>query len=234
MTFEVATTTIGNTEIALKYITDNNGTIWFRAKTVAEFLDYRDTSQSIRNHVDNDDKMKLREISRGVKKTTLTNNEQNTLMINESGLYCLVLASKKEEAKQFKRWVTTEVLPSIRKTGKYEIQRIIEKPIVVKFNPTKKLVKLMDCKKSIDELPMPQRIKDLLKKYATMRYLEGELYTEVESVRNDIMYGIENFKNETDVLEYYLNDVYKHLVSLTIQSRRIISIEPETSNWQTR
>ena len=106
--------------------------IWFRGKTIAEILGYTIQCKAILNHVDHEDKRKLSELVskskqnemdplkyRGSKTESLTNNQKNTIYINESGLYSLILRSKLESACAFKRWVTKEVLPSIRKTGRY-------------------------------------------------------------------------------------------------------------------
>lgn len=100
---------------------DDNG-IYFIAKEVAEILGYVDYKQAIRKHVDNEDKVVIpkTEISKGVDSTTFENIPNRGLTcINESGLYSLILSSKLPTAKSFKRWVTSEVLPSIRKTGGY-------------------------------------------------------------------------------------------------------------------
>ena len=84
--------------------------IWFPAKTVA-----------IIDHVDSEDKCSLNELKFRVNESLpLTWNTKNTTYINESGLYSLILRSDMVKAKEFKRWVTKEVLPSIRKTGRYE------------------------------------------------------------------------------------------------------------------
>ena len=96
--------------------------VWFRGNTVAEILGYVIQHKAIREHVDPEDKRKMSELglkSRGSKTDPLTNNEKNTIYINESGLYSLILRSKLESAHIFKRWVTKDVLPSIRKSGKY-------------------------------------------------------------------------------------------------------------------
>ena len=96
--------------------------IWFRGKTVAEILGYAIQHKATRDHVDPEDKRKLSELEPKSKQNEtdpLTNNEKNTIYINESGLYSLILRSKLESARAFKRWVTREVLPSIRKTGRY-------------------------------------------------------------------------------------------------------------------
>ena len=92
---------------------------WFRAKDVATLLDYKDTNQAIRVNVDDDDKKKMQEL-RPVSDTPLDHNTKTSIYINESGLYALILKSTKPEAKQFQRWITKDVLPSIRKHGKYE------------------------------------------------------------------------------------------------------------------
>ena len=106
--------------------------IWFRGKTIAEILRYAIQCKAILDHVDHEEKRKLSELVpkskqnktdplkyRGSKTEPLTNNQKNTIYINESGLYSLILRSKLESAHVFKRWVTKDVLPSIRKTGRY-------------------------------------------------------------------------------------------------------------------
>ena len=97
---------------------NNDSEIYFRGKDVARFLGYSDTVSAIRDHIDDEDKNKLEELWGGIS-PSLTPNEKNTIYINESGLYTLVLRSAKEEAKYFKKWITSEILPSIRKTGQY-------------------------------------------------------------------------------------------------------------------
>ena len=88
-----------------------NGEPWFVGKDVAEALGYTNPQKAIRSHVDVDDK--------GVNKLDTPGGKQNLVTINESGLYSLILSSKLPEAKKFKRWVTSEVLPSIRQNGGY-------------------------------------------------------------------------------------------------------------------
>ena len=85
---------------------------WFVGKDIATALGYKDTSDALKKHVDTEDKMS-RQIadSRG--------RQQNTYLVNESGFYCLILNSKLKGVKEFKRWVTKEVLTMIHKTGTY-------------------------------------------------------------------------------------------------------------------
>ena len=97
--------------------------IWFKAVVVATILKYTNQRKAIRDHVDPEDKRKLSELmpeSKRNESVRLKGNEGNSLYLSESGLYSLVLRSKLESAKEFKRWVTSQVLPSIRKTGRYD------------------------------------------------------------------------------------------------------------------
>lgn len=89
------------------------GEPWFVAKDVADILDYSEASAMTR-HLDDDDKESV--------KLTVRGQEQEFILVNESGLYSAILKSRKPEAKAFKKWVTSEVLPSIRKQGKYEVK----------------------------------------------------------------------------------------------------------------
>ena len=122
--------------------------IWFRGKTVADILGYLNSRKAINDHVDSKDKCKLNELkskgndslpltdqkSKSNDSLPLTGNLKNTIYINESGLYSLILGSKMNKAKDFKRWVTKEVLPSIRKTGKYEFNNRPHKMLAFNIN----------------------------------------------------------------------------------------------------
>ena len=88
-----------------------NGQPWFIGKEVASILGYTNPLKAIRDHVDEEDK--------GVNETFTPGGKQTVTAINESGLYSLILSSKLPGAKRFKHWVTSEVLPAIRKTGGY-------------------------------------------------------------------------------------------------------------------
>ena len=95
--------------------------IWFKGKDIAKALGYEKTRNAILKHVNDDDKSILEDLRRGPQIRAPFKNEQGgSIFINESGLYSLIFGSKLESAKVFKRWVTSEVLPSIRKTGKYD------------------------------------------------------------------------------------------------------------------
>lgn len=102
-----------------------NDEIYFVGKDVAEILGYQEPHKSINRLVDEDDRMKHPVID-------VLGRTQEAWMINESGLYSLILSSKLEEAKKFKKWITSEVLPSIRKHGAYMTNETLEKAI---YNP---------------------------------------------------------------------------------------------------
>ena len=105
-------TTFTNPEFGQVRTVQIDGTPWLVGKDVAVALGYKNPRDAITRHVDAEDK--------GVVKHDTPSGEQEMLIINESGLYSLILSSKMPKAKAFKRWVTSEVLPAIRKNGAYE------------------------------------------------------------------------------------------------------------------
>jgi toxin-antitoxin system, toxin component, bro family (fragment) len=92
---------------------ERDGLLWLEANQVCRALEYGNPRQALSSHVEEDDVQKLDTID-------ALGRTQQSNFINESGLYALIFGSKKESAKTFKRWVTSEVLPTIRKTGSYE------------------------------------------------------------------------------------------------------------------
>lgn len=101
-----------------------NSEPWFVGKDVAEVLGYERADNAIRNHIDKEDKL-MHQIS-------ASGQNRNMTIINESGLYCLVLSSKLPSAKKFKRWVTSEVLPALRKTGQYQVKELSGQELMAK------------------------------------------------------------------------------------------------------
>lgn len=101
-----------------------NNDPWFIGKDVAETLGYTDTNQAIRKHVDDEDKLSRRFDGSG--------QGREMVIINESGLYSLILSSKLPSAKKFKRWVTSEVLPALRKTGQYQVKELSGQELMAK------------------------------------------------------------------------------------------------------
>jgi len=118
--FEISKYNFNNNNLNV-YILENNE-IWFKGKDVAEILEYKDTAQAIKKHVDKEYKQPLIKITgRRIDGAYKLNEQDHELVINEQGLYSLIFKSKKEEAIKFRKWVFEEVLPSIRKTGSFSI-----------------------------------------------------------------------------------------------------------------
>ena len=102
----------------MRVLTDENGEPWFVAKDVCDILTYTNASKAISDHVDPEDKLNNESLS--------SLGQRGGWLINESGLYSLALSSKLPAAKEFKRWITHEVLPSIRKHGLYATETTID------------------------------------------------------------------------------------------------------------
>ena len=100
-----------------------NNEPWFVGKDVAEILGYAKPENAIANHVDEEDKTSTLIQGSG------SNYKSKAIIINESGLYSLVLSSKLPSAKEFKRWITHEVIPAIRKHGAYMTEDTLEKAL---------------------------------------------------------------------------------------------------------
>ena len=107
----------------IRTISNEQGEALFCAKDVCDALGYKQTHKAVERHVDKGDGMK--------RPTPTASGIQTMLYINESGLYALILSSKLESAKRFKHWVTSEVLPSIRKQGGYIVARPHESDEVI-------------------------------------------------------------------------------------------------------
>jgi len=103
---------ITNAEFGSIRIEMRNGEPWFVGSSIAKVLKYQNQQKAIRDHVDAEDKL--------TEQIVLAGQRREVTLINESGLYSLILSSKMEEAKRFKHWITSEVLPAIRKTGGYQ------------------------------------------------------------------------------------------------------------------
>ena len=124
------------------------GETWFVSKDVAKALGYRDTADALKKHVDVEDKRLLKP----GEMPTLKMSNYGAYVINESGLYSLILSSKLPTAKKFKHWVTSEVLPSIHKTGGYNTDKIIQAMVDFmaqqqKFNQS--VMELLEQKKAV-------------------------------------------------------------------------------------
>ena len=113
-----------NAEFGEVRIFDKNGEPWFVGRDVCNILGYAKPENAVASHVDEDDKTTT--LIQG----TGSNYKSKVILINESGLYSLILSSKLPNAKRFKHWVTSEILPSIRKHGMYATDELINNPDV--------------------------------------------------------------------------------------------------------
>jgi prophage antirepressor-like protein len=101
-------------KIKINIIIDYTDKIWFECKELLNTLEYKDTKDAMKIHIDKDDKIQLKNINH----SNDIKQHPNTIYINESDLYKLMFRSKMKKAKLFSKWVTNDVLPSIRKYGK--------------------------------------------------------------------------------------------------------------------
>ena len=111
-----------NAEFGSVRTADINGVPYFVGKDVSEILGYSNTRKALLDHVDEEDK------TDGVTIRDSIGRDQTPVLINESGLYSLILSSKMPNARRFKRWVTSEILPAIRKYGIYATDELIANP----------------------------------------------------------------------------------------------------------
>ena len=118
-------------------MTDEKGETFFVGKDVAKALGYSNTRKALRDHVDHEDKLEERIVTSG--------QNRSIIFINESGLYSLILSSQLEQAKAFKRWVTSEVLPQIRMTGRYELTPKELKLLGEKADYCDEVLQSVDC-----------------------------------------------------------------------------------------
>ena len=124
-------TTFTNPEFGQVRTVEIDGTPWLVGKDVAVALGYKNPSNAILKHVDDEDK-RLEVLPQGAdtQNGDVPSGSTKTALINESGLYSLILSSKMPKAKAFKRWVTSEVLPSIRKHGAYMTPETLQEAIL--------------------------------------------------------------------------------------------------------
>ena len=109
---------------------------WFVAKDLTDRLEYQNGSRDIERHVDEED--------RQIIPLFIGNQTRNVTIVNESGLYALVLSSKMPKAKQFRRWVTSEVIPSIRRTGGYKLPQSFSEALRLYADEVEKNQKLIE------------------------------------------------------------------------------------------
>ena len=117
----------------IRLVQDENGEPWWVARDVCQILGLEDTHKAV-ERLDEDEK--------GRKTIPTPGGNQVMWIVNEPGLYSIIIRSNKPEAKQFKRWITHEVLPSIRKTGGYEVDTLSEIDLIIKSARALKQIEL--------------------------------------------------------------------------------------------
>jgi prophage antirepressor-like protein len=120
----------------INYLIDNNNTIWFKFISIVNILNYKSRKDTLRDHIFSENKKKLKEINTFEK----YNEHPNTIYINETGLYTFLIKSKMKKAHDFQLWLINDVLPNLRKYGKYEI----EKKLKLKLKNINKKLKILE------------------------------------------------------------------------------------------
>lgn len=171
MTNRIIPFSFDNHAIRVQVVED--GQSWFNANDVCAVLEFGNPRQAVESHVDDDDVQKLDTID-------AIGRSQRTNHVNESGLYALIIGSTKEEAKRFKRWVTAEVLPSIRKTGSYTALNLGEmRDAVQLFGPFFEVATLIGCDKQAAAISANQAV--LAVSGANVLQLMGRTHMEAEN-----------------------------------------------------
>ena len=197
-----------------------DGEPWFVGKDVARALGYgegKSLNNAIANHVDNEDK--------GVTEMMTPGGKQNMTIINESGLYTLIFGSKLQSAKRFKHWVTSDVIPSLRKTGKYEANKnnTIIPTVVGSATQIPPLGNWYD--------KMKLRIDALCEIYDTSRkQLYHLILTQVQG-KYSWDYAVMAYINETGSAPRYPMDVVAHFQQLQTEAENIINILLEHAGY---
>lgn len=204
---KLAVFSFGNQEI--RTVTDEHGEAWFVANDICAALELTNPHKALADHVDTDD-LTQREVTDNLGRKQLTNH------VNESGLYALIFGSRKESAKRFKRWVTSEVLPAIRKNGYYVANAA--KPPAQERIPTNNLHRTQwyDCP--------PRSIEEDIRKVEALAQFAGlsrsdkmillvrtvrqhdEYFASIVALASDRVKGLDSAKDSPEVIEHSLSD----------------------------
>lgn len=197
-----------------------DGEPYFVGKDVADILGYSNSRKALLDHVDEEDKLTSRIVTAG--------QNRNQTIINESGLYSLIFSSKLESAKRFKRWVTSEVLPALRKTGTYQIPNDPMQALKLMFEATEQTKEeIATVKADVIDIKENQKLdageyglitKTVHQRVAYIRQIHGlpnnkevnkPLYRDINSNVNT-MAGI---KTRTQLKQKHFDDVMNMIVN---------------------
>lgn len=196
-----------------------DGEPWFVGKDVAEILGYSNTRKALSDHVDEEDKMD------GVTIRDSIGREQKPILINESGLYGLILSSKMPNAKKFKHWVTSEILPSIRKHGIYATDHVIDNILNNPDFGIQLLTKLKEERAARVEAERRNAILTHVNKTYTMTEIAKELNMKSATQLNKILAEkkIQYHVNGTWVMYSKYSDLgYEEIKQEVLDSGRVI------------
>ena len=120
----------------INYLIDKNNIIWFKFISIATILKYKNRNDALRDNVNKENQKKIKELDVFIK----NDDHPNTVYINETGLYTFLLKSRMKKAIEFQLWIVNDVLPNLRKNGKYEI----EKRLKIKLKKINKKIKILE------------------------------------------------------------------------------------------
>lgn len=178
-------------------IIERNNEPWFVAKDVCEILEISNPSMAIQR-LDDDERAKFN-----------LGRQGDTNVINEYGLYNLVLGSRKPEAKEFKRWITHEVIPSIRKTGNYSLD-VDVRQLSPELQIINNMVKAL-AKQEIEQRQIKQELNNTKKEIADVRQVFTLNPKNWRKEVNDLIVKISQTKNSLDAYRETRNESYKRL-----------------------
>ncbi len=210
---------------------DERGDIWFVGKDICKALGYTNSNKAIADHVDEEDKLNNESLS--------SLGQRGGWLINESGMYSLILRSRLEKAKLFKRWLTSEVIPSIRKTGQYSLpNQPTQTQARLEDFQDEKLLQDSNKIEFVDYLEKAGILKGFMR--ACAKLLKGKARTDLENISQFISeaciiervpplgqkyntrYSVSEF---TAVCNYWLSKQHKE--NIHYSSKRITSILKE-------
>ena len=200
-----------------------DGEPWFVGKDVAEALGYQNGSRDINNHIEEDDRRII--TNQNYQNGTLEIPNRGLIIINESGLYALIFGSKLESAKRFKHWITSEVLPSVRKHGIYATDNVIDN---IMNNPDfgiQLLIKLKEERAARVEAERRNAILTHVNKTYTMTEIAKELNMKSATQLNRLLAEkkIQYHVNGTWVMYSKYSDLgYEEIKQEVLDSGRVI------------
>lgn len=197
---KLAVFSFGNQEI--RTATDEHGEIWFVAADVCSALEHTNPTKAVADHVDDEDKANFQLGLPGRAPT----------VVNESGLYALIFGSRKEAAKRFKRWVTSEVLPAIRKTGQYVAKAPTQQRVPATFpfktqwydcppRPIEEDIRNIEMLAQFAGLSRADKLTLLVK--AVLQH--DEYFATIVASARDRVKELDNVKDSPDVIEHNLS-----------------------------